>query len=61
MNVIPNKWVEKVRKKRGTETAAAYASNNEDSWLPVNPNTKIKRFSSATCAAWAKTLRGLRK
>jgi hypothetical protein len=59
--VIQNKWVEKEKKKRVHETAASYESDSTDSWLPINPSTKIKRFSNASRATMVRTLRGVRK
>jgi len=61
MAVILNKWIEKIKKKRAPETAPAFKSDAEDTWLPVNPKKVIIRHTKAACAILHKTLRGLRK
>lgn len=61
MAVIPNKWVEKQKKKKTTETAPAFESNPGDSWLPVDPKKKVERTSVASRATYKHTLRGVRK
>lgn len=62
MAVITNKWVEKEKKKKLHETAAAYAANTLDSWIPINPGASvIKRHSKAARSIMVRTLRGTRK
>lgn len=61
MAVIQNKWVEKQKKKKVTETAPAFESNPGNSWLPVDPKKKPERTSVASRATYKHTLRGVRK
>jgi len=61
MAVIQNKWVEKEKKKKVHETAAAYDSNPIDNWLPINPGKATKRHTHASRATMVRTLRGVRK
>ncbi len=61
MAVIQNKWIEKEKKKKVHQTAAAYESNSLDSWIPINPATPIKRHTKANKSTMSRTLRGVRK
>ena len=61
MSVIPNKWVEKQKKKKVNETAPAYESNPKDSWLPVDPKKATKRDSRPAITPLIHSLRGVRK
>lgn len=61
MPVIPNRWIEKARKKRVQETAAAYGSDDFDTFAVVNNKPLATRQTSAARAAYSKTLRGVRK
>lgn len=61
MAVILNKWIEKQKKKKEHQTAAAYESNSIDSWIPVKPDVQIKRHGVASRASLVRTLRGVRK
>lgn len=60
MNTIPNKWLEKVRKKRGHETAPSYASDSTDSFAYSEKKTS-ERHCPASRATMSRTLRGVRK
>ncbi len=61
MNTIPNKWIEKAKKKRVTDTAPAYEFDTKDTWLPVNSDKTPKRHTNAARATYRQTLRGIRK
>ena len=61
MNTIPNKWIEKQKKKKGPETAPAYEFSTKDTWLPSNTEKKPERHSNAARAIYRQTLRGIRK
>jgi hypothetical protein len=61
MAVIPNKWVEKQKKKKAPETAPAFEANHIDNWLPVNPGRPVKRHTNAARSTMVRTLRGVRK
>ncbi len=58
---IPNKWVEKKKKKKGPETAPAYEFNSIDTWAPAKVDKNAKRHSFAARATYKKTLRDMRK
>ena len=60
MSVIQNKWVEKLKVKKGPETAPAFEFNDEDTWKPVTKKESVKRHTS-TGMIMKKTLRGVRK
>lgn len=61
MQVIPNKWIEKLRKKKDAETAASYKAEIFDSWDVANNETRIERYTKAAKSVYVKTLRGIRK
>ena len=61
MSVIQNKWVEKQKKKREVDTAPAFDSNKDNSWVPVKIDKKIKRHTPAAHSMFKRTLRGVRK
>lgn len=61
MNVIPNKWIEKKKKKKENETAPAYASDPYAESLPYNSKKPLKRYTNAARAVLVKTLRGVRR
>jgi|GEM_PF-2373421 len=61
MPTIQNKWIQKERKKREAETAAAYASDKSDSYSIVSLKKPVKRFSLPSYTTMARTLRGVRK
>ncbi len=59
MSVIQNKWVEKQRKKKATDTAPAYAQAAYD--ILDSTGKPIARFSTSSMATRIKTLRGVRR
>jgi len=61
MEVIPNKWVEKERKKKKPTTESAYEYIPVDEKDPFNAKRPKKRFSVAARATYVRTLRGIRK
>jgi hypothetical protein len=61
MNTIPNKWIEKQKKKKGPETAPAYEFSTKDTWIPVGSDKTPKRHTNAARATYRQTLRGIRK
>jgi hypothetical protein len=61
MAVIPNKWIEKQKKKRTHETAPAYASDPIAESVPIDASKPIKRYTNAARATMVRTLRGVRK
>lgn len=61
MPVVPNKWLEKVKAKKGPETAPAFEFNDEDTWNPVLKKQSVKRHTLSTGMIMKKTLRGVRK
>lgn len=61
MNTIPNKWVEKEKKKKGQETAPAYEFDDKDTWTPSTIEKTIERHTNAARATYKKTLRGIRR
>jgi len=61
MAVIPNRWIEKERKKAAHVTAASYEKDDFDSFSVVNQKPLAKRHSPAARAAYTRTLRGVRK
>jgi hypothetical protein len=61
MAVIPNKWVEKEKKKRGHETARAFDIDSRDTWKPSKVEKSKERHSPASMATMRKTLRGIRR
>ena len=61
MAVIQNTWIEKVRKKKIHETAAAYESDPLSEKAQYNSKKPIKRFTNAARATLVRTLRGVRK
>ena len=60
MATIPNKWIEKEKKKRVHETAPAFEAKEADDWNPVAAK-KPERHTNAARATMRKTLRGVRK
>jgi len=61
MSVIPNKWIEKKKKKKEHETAPSYESDPFADNLPYNSKKPLKRCTNAARAILVKTLRGIRK
>ena len=61
MAVIPNKWIEKERKKKTHETAAAYEADPLADVAIYNSKKPVKRFTNAARATLVRTLRGVRK
>lgn len=61
MAVIPNKWVEKVKKKRAHETAPFYESAPLSESTLLNAKKPEKRNTNAVRATMVRTLRGVRK
>lgn len=61
MAVIKNKWIEKEKKKKVTETAPAFESNPGDTWLPVDIKKTVVRHITASKSIMSRTLRGVRK
>lgn len=61
MAVIPNKWVEKEKKKRAHETAPAFEIDSTDTWKPSKTEKSKARHSPASIATMRKTLRGIRR
>ena len=61
MAVIPNKWVEKEKKKRFHETAPAFEIDSTDTWKPSSTDKPKARHSPASVATMRKTLRGIRR
>lgn len=61
MAVIPNKWVEKEKKKRVHETAPAFEIDSTDTWKPSSTEKPKARHSPASVATMRKTLRGIRR
>ena len=59
MAVIPNKWVEKERKKRAHETAPSYESYSAPE--TISAKKPEKRFSTASRVHVVRTLRGVRR
>jgi hypothetical protein len=59
MSVIQNKWVEKQRKKKGAETAPAFAQAAYD--IVDSTGKPMKRFSFSSKSTMVRTLRGVRK
>jgi hypothetical protein len=59
MPVIQNKWVEKPRKKKTTDTAPAFAQAAYD--IVDSTGRPMKRFSFSSKSTMVKTLRGVRK
>lgn len=59
MAVIPNTWVEKVKKKRTHETAPSYESYSSPEVMGSKKPTK--RHTNALKTNLVKTLRGVRK
>ncbi len=59
MSVIQNKWVEKQRKKKATDTAPAYDNTAYD--ILDSVGKPIARFSTSSVANRIKTLRGVRR
>ena len=61
MPVIPNSWVEKLRKKRDPVTSPSYDFESEDTYS-IESTKKIKKRSSLSSHShMLKTLRGVRK
>lgn len=58
MDVIKNKWVEKVKKKKSLETAPSYETIRIKEMDDTKPK---KRHTAASRGAYQHTLRGLRK
>jgi hypothetical protein len=58
MDVIKNKWIEKVRKKKDPETAPSYAAIRVDE---MDESTPRKCHTNAARARYKHTLRGVRK
>jgi len=61
MPVIPNKWLEKEKKKKTHETAPAYEFNQVNTWVPSNSKESKDRHTNAARAMYKQTLRGVRK
>ena len=61
MNTIPNKWVEKAKKKKTAETAPAYEFNTKDTWLPINKDKQPAKHTNAARGTYKHSLRGIRK
>jgi IS4 transposase len=61
MAVIPNKWVEKEKKKRVHETAPAFETDSTDTWQTSKTEKSKARHSPASVATMRKTLRGIRR
>ena len=61
MSVIPNKWVQKEKKKKAPETAPSFGSIPDDTWIPVKSGTPEKRSTTYAKSTMHKTLRGVRK
>jgi len=59
MSVIQNKWVEKQRKKKTTDTAPAFEQAAYD--ILDSTGKPVSRFSSSSVATRLRTLRGVRK
>jgi hypothetical protein len=59
MPTIPNKWIEKQRKKKELATAAAYASDPYD--ILDSDKKPTSRSTMSLQATMVKTLRGVRK
>lgn len=55
MDVIPNKWIEKEKKKKAVEE---YPQN---SWSHCKKDKSVKPHTNVACAIMRKTLRGVRK
>ena len=60
MNTIPNKWVEKKRKKKEPETAPSYTSDKTD-YFAYSTRKPESRHTPAARSALVKTLRGIRR
>ncbi len=61
MAVIPNKWVEKEKKKKTHDTAPAYEFDSKNTWIPSTCDQAPKRHTNAARATYKQTLRGVRK
>jgi hypothetical protein len=61
MAIIHNKWVEKVKIKKGQETAPAYESYAYQDDFATQTRTPKKRHTPSLQATFIKTLRGVRK
>ena len=61
MAVIMNKWIEKERKKKVHETAAAYDADPLSSQAVYNAKKPEKRHTQASRSTMVRTLRGIRK
>lgn len=61
MPVIPNSWVEKLRKKRDPVTAPSYDYESEDTYSVSSTKKPKKRSTLASSSFMLKTLRGVRK
>jgi len=60
MNTIPNKWIEKERKKRSPETAPSYTTDRTD-YFKYSTRKPKSRHDPAARAIYTKTLRGIRR
>jgi hypothetical protein len=60
MDAIPNKWIEKISKKKVHETESAYTSDRTDSYA-IGYKKGSKRHDPALKATMIKTIRGIRK
>lgn len=60
MDAVPNKWIEKARKKKVHETESSYASDRTDSYA-IGFKKGAKRHDPALKVTMIKTIRGIRK
>lgn len=61
MAVIPNTWVEKIKKKKAHETAPAYESYAYKNDFEAQTKKPEKRHTPSLKATMTRTLRGVRK
>lgn len=61
MAIIHNSWVEKVKKKRGLETAPAYEAYAYKNDFATQTRKPAKRYTPSLKMTMSRTLRGTRK